>query len=98
MKIKELNQRCGGCELIDYCGNAFGYCICTDSRFREVEDEQYKKFADNAEIKAFEACRNCNELCSDCDIEEEARDYKCRQIADFVEKALQENYVEGEEK
>lgn len=91
MKIKELNQHCGKCSLIEYCGNAFEYSICKDERFQEVKYKEYKKLADNAEIKAFEACRNCNELCSDCDIEEEARDYKCRQIADFVEKALQEN-------
>lgn len=90
MQIKELNQHCGECELIEHCGNAFGYCICTDERFQEMSEEQYKKLAEQAEFKEFKKCEGCFEECMGCENEEEEREYRSKQIADFVEKAITE--------
>lgn len=85
MKIKELNQHCGECDLIEYCGNAFGYCICTDSRFQNLEVLDYLKLAECSKINLFAPCTNCNQICEMCEFEEDAREFEVRQIADFVE-------------
>ena len=57
MKIKDLNQHCGECDLIEYCGNAFGYCLCYDERFADMEESEYKEIAEKAKnIKELKVC------------------------------------------
>lgn len=64
MKIRELEQRCGMCELIDYCAEPFdALCLCTDSRLADVDVGVYKKYAkdnrklSNAEILEAFCCQ-----------------------------------------
>jgi len=98
MKIGKLEQHCGECEVIDYCGNGFGFCICTDSRFAEVDEADYYSIAAKTpEIKELEICKGCKR--PDCDIYryseidyadepcehmDENRDNFCEQVADYV--------------
>ena len=91
MLIGKLEQHCGECGVIDYCGNAFGYCLCTDARFKFVDEAEYKNIAEKAPSyedvgkQGFEPCRNCSgENCDECDNNDENRDYVCNHIADFV--------------
>lgn len=84
MKIKELDQHCGECSLIGYCGPVFGYAICKDERIQELDEQEYKKLAEQAEIEEFEKCKNCTEECADCDYAEGEMSRYCKQIADFV--------------
>lgn len=99
MKIKELDQHCGECGIIEYCGNGFGFCICTDTRFGDMEESDYKRIAETAaDIKSLDICDGCKRQdCGpyasptdpadeDCEHADEARDYYCGQIAAFVEK------------
>lgn len=99
MKIKELDQHCGECGIIEYCGNGFGFCICTDGRFEEMDESDYKKIAESAvNIKSLDVCDGCKrQECGthtspegsadeDCEHADEARDYYCEQIAAFVER------------
>lgn len=90
MKIKDLDQHCGECAVIDYCGNAYGYCICTDERFSEMPEEEYQKYADKGPINPYYACGKCEKDCEgeNCDLFAEKRDYECKQIADFVEQEI----------
>ena len=58
MKIGELNMHCGECKLIDNCGEPYSdICICTESRFENVEEDKFlhlmsdsKKKSKNARI------------------------------------------------
>lgn len=84
MKIGELKQRCGECQLIDYCGNPWSYCICTQEQFKDVSEETYEKIAETASIERYETCKNCPNDCENCVVEDEAVNYRCEQIADFV--------------
>lgn len=102
MKIKELDQHCGDCNLTEYCGNTCGYSICCDERFCDIEESEYAQIAETAtDIKPFEACVNCdrpdcgvyrysdNDFADEtCEWDDESRDYYCEQIAAYVEKAL----------
>jgi hypothetical protein len=102
MKIKELDQHCGDCSLIEYCGNSYGYSICCDERFEDMEESDYKRIAETAtDIKPFKACKGCerpdcgvyrysddNFANEPCEHDEESRNYYCEQIANHVEKAL----------
>jgi hypothetical protein len=104
MKIKSLEQHCGDCGIIEYCGNAYGYSICCDERFGDVEESEYARIAETATgIKTLEACIDCvrpdcgayryneNDFADEpCEHGDEERDYCCRQIADYVEKQLKE--------
>lgn len=104
MKIKDLNQHCGECGVIEYCGNPFGYCLCNDDRFGDMDEEDYGKIAETATgINPFAACEGCRRPdCGsyryseeeyeneDCENEDEAKDYRCGQVADFVETTLKE--------
>lgn len=104
MKIKKLDQHCGDCGVSEYCGNSFGYCLCKDNRFGDMEENEYKKIAETATaIKPLDACEGCRRTdCGsyryseedyeneDCEHEDEARDFACEQIADFVETVLRE--------
>lgn len=98
MRIKNLNQHCGECLLTAYCGNPFDYCLCTDGRFSNMSESEYQGIAMTATgIKKLDACHECNRSeCglyrySDddfaneaCEHADEAQDYYCEQIADYV--------------
>lgn len=46
MEIGKLEQHCGLCGIIDYCAEPFSeLCLCTDSRFTAMDEEQYLKLA-----------------------------------------------------
>lgn len=98
MRISELDQHCGNCGVTEYCGNPFGFCLCRDSRFGGMEESAYSKTAETATgIKKFETCEGCDRpdcgvyrygeddyADDDCDDYDEARDYWCEQVADYV--------------
>ena len=96
MKIGKLDMHCGECRIIDYCchGNATGYAICTDSRFKDVDEEVYSKIADRATFEPFQHCEKHETLECDDDRESDGcdswSDYKAKQIADFVANKLKE--------
>jgi hypothetical protein len=49
MKIKDLEQNCGDCALIDYCAEPFEeLCLCTDSRFKELTEDEYIALAEKS--------------------------------------------------
>lgn len=53
MKINELNQHCGRCNIIDYCDEPYAnICICCDSRFKDVEEEKFLKLAETSKRKS----------------------------------------------
>lgn len=95
MIIKNLNCHCGICSLIEYCGDSFGFCICKDSRFSELEEIKYLRISENANPNEYAPCEECKNLngCLDCEHCEESRDFYCNQIANYVEKEM-----EGEKK
>jgi len=100
MKIEELDQHCGDCGVTEYCGTAYGYSICCDERFGDIEESEYKEIAEAAtDIKEFNECSRCdrpdcgiyrysddNFADKGCEYVDEARDYYCEQIATYVEK------------
>lgn len=102
MKIKDLDQHCGNCSIIEYCGNPFGFCICRHKRFSDMDENEYKSIAENVtDIKRLDACEDCYEYdCGvhsysdtdfadeDCEYRDLARDYYCEQIADRVVRAM----------
>ena len=102
MKIGELKQRCGSCSVIEYCGNPWFYCLCTDSRFRDIEESFFIEIANSVDVKAFEGCHECKRGdCEpyfyskadfedeECENYDEMRDYVCKQIADYVFSKIQ---------
>ncbi|MGF7010604.1 hypothetical protein M2146_001128 [Lachnospiraceae bacterium PF1-22] len=45
MKIGELNQHCGECSLVEYCGEPYDdVMICACTALKNVEEEKYKAF------------------------------------------------------
>jgi hypothetical protein len=99
MKIKALDQHCGNCGVTEYCGNPFGFCLCHDLRFGDMEESEYAKIAENATgIKKLGVCEGCtrpdcevyrygddNFADEACEHNDEAKDFYCEQIAAFVE-------------
>lgn len=59
LKIGELDQHCGECNLIEYCAEPFDeLCLCTDSRLKDVEEKKYKELADKStKYKNYEKCK-----------------------------------------
>jgi len=47
MKIKDLEMHCGNCALMEFCGEPFQYAVCEDSRFLEIDDNDYYIIAEN---------------------------------------------------
>lgn len=102
MKIGNLNQHCGECSISEYCGNPFGFCLCTDDRFDSMEESEYIKIAETApETKEFASCEGCKRpdceayryseyeyADKDCEYNDEAKDYYCEQIAGYVENTM----------
>lgn len=94
MRIGALNMHCGECDIIDFCGNSFGYCVCNQERFQDVDTEEYRKHAEQAETTCFSFYSGYEKECDVCENEEEARDYYCEQIAEYVAVLLSENLDE----
>jgi hypothetical protein len=102
MKIGDLDRHCGDCAVIGYCGNAWGYCLCRDSRFEDTDEEEYEETARDAPgIEPYEDCKGCTRpdcgpyrydetdyADESCEHEDEARDFRCEQTADYVHKKL----------
>lgn len=56
MKIGNLDMRCGECKLMDYCGEPFpDICICTQSRFENVEEDTFLKLIETSTRKSKKA-------------------------------------------
>lgn len=71
MKIGELDQHCGNCSIIEFCGEPFDeVCLCCNSTLEDLTEEEYLSRVDkvinsdrrrvfaNAEIEEI----ICNEL------------------------------------
>lgn len=55
MKIGELNERCGECELIEYCTEP--YCtpkLCTYEELADVEESEYTRIAESITVEEIE--------------------------------------------
>ena len=91
MEIGKLNQHCGNCTLIEYCGDPFYYCLCADERFADITEEKYKELAENidwSDYKEYPECAECDskDNCDGlCENESEQQDNLVRFIADKVE-------------
>jgi hypothetical protein len=87
MKISDLGQHCGDCPLIEYCGDAYYYCLCCDERFENMSTGRYKELADKidwSDFVEYEPCRGCEKDCDGCEERPESEDEKVRYIADKV--------------
>ena len=105
MEIGTLNLHCGNCGVIEFCGNPFCYCLCSDMRFENIDEDVYAKIADKATgLRALEVCAGC--VRGDCDVYrcsasdfadepceyfDESKDYFCKQIAGYVQSVLENN-------
>jgi radical SAM protein with 4Fe4S-binding SPASM domain len=91
MKIGKLDQHCGDCKVIEYCGDPFDYCLCSDARFEEITEEEYKELTEKidwSDFKEHPPCVGCSnkESCDGlCEEESEQKDNLVRFIADKVE-------------
>lgn len=48
MKIGELDEHCGNCNLISLCGDPFeGPELCTQTRLKDIDEDLYLKIADS---------------------------------------------------
>ncbi len=49
MKIGEMNDHCGDCDLIDYCGEPYQKpYLCKDNRFNGMKVEEYIGLAETS--------------------------------------------------
>lgn len=47
MKIGDLNQHCGNCDVIDYCAEPYSpLCLCADQRFCKCDTDTYIKISE----------------------------------------------------
>jgi len=87
MKISKLDQHCGNCSLIEYCGDPFYYCLCKDSRFEDMDEEEYKELAEKVDWSDFvphEPCKGCGKDCDECEEQYESNDARVRYVANKV--------------
>ena len=53
MKLKDLDMNCGKCVCIDFCAEPYEeLCLCCDSRFEEMTQEEYIKMAQKVVINS----------------------------------------------
>lgn len=113
MKIADLQQHCGDCGVMDYCGEAFCYCLCSDPRFSDIDEVDFERVANSEPFPNFtqyEECVGCTrpdcdvfryskELYADepCEHRDLSRDHFCHQMADYVHKKLTEEGDHGGE-
>jgi hypothetical protein len=91
MKISKLDQHCGNCSLIELCGEPFYYCLCGDSRFEDMDEEEYKEFAEKIDWAGFvphDPCKDCDKDCEGCEEESENNDCRVSYIAYKVAEML----------
>ncbi|HDK7314637.1 TPA: hypothetical protein PTV97_003800 [Clostridium botulinum] len=56
MKIGELGMCCGSCKIIDHCGEPYSdVCICTESRFKNVEENTFLQLIETSQRKSKKA-------------------------------------------
>ena len=56
MKIGELDMHCGNCKIIDHCAESFSdICICSESRFEDVEEDLFIKLIKKSTKKSKQA-------------------------------------------
>lgn len=104
MKIGNLNQHCVACAVIGFCGNGWGYCLCADTRFSEINEDDYIRIAETSQkLKEYASCTGCTRPDCDayrysetdfeneaCEYNDDSIDFKCEQVADYVHKKLKE--------
>lgn len=65
MQIGHLEQHCGKCPLIDYCAEPYeDLCLCTDSRLKYTDTEQYKELAKKVSGTNEEICESVVKMLS----------------------------------
>lgn len=53
MKLKDLDMNCGKCECINFCAEPYEeLCLCCDSRFKEMTQEEYIRMAEKVVINS----------------------------------------------
>lgn len=69
MKIGELDQHCGNCNVIDYCAEPFSsLCLCTKAELKDVEESMYIFVAEKLQSVNKRKISNqkmCNRICRD---------------------------------
>lgn len=56
MKIGQLDLHCGNCKIIDHCGEPYSdICICSESRFENVEEDTFLKLIETSTKKSKKA-------------------------------------------
>jgi hypothetical protein len=86
MKLGELEMHCGECAAIEFCGAGFGYAICSDSRFSDVDDMEYARATDGCPaFDGYPECAGCeSEECWECEHDDGRDDYNAEHFADYV--------------
>ena len=92
VKISDLDQHCGECAVIDYCGG-YEYFPCLDERFADMDIARYKEIADSAPaMEEYEHCVGCMTLDCDnvantgesCEHDDLQKDWIGERTADFI--------------
>ena len=69
MKIGELEQHCGNCNVMEYCAEPFNsLCLCTRDELKEVDEEMYKFVAEKLQATSRRRISNqkmCDRICRD---------------------------------
>ncbi|KAK9679484.1 hypothetical protein QE152_g39965 [Popillia japonica] len=90
MKIGDLEMHCGNCNVVEFCGNPYGYCLCYDTRFADVEEDTYRRIAEGCKSTPHAACYGCEAAdCECCDDDDDRLDNMCEQFADYVAEQLE---------
>jgi len=88
MKMGKLKHNCHECGAIDYCGNSYGFCLCTDERFSNLDDEEFYRLAEEdpeIETEPYEECVGCERsYCGGCEYDDLSINYFCKQMANAV--------------
>lgn len=59
MKIGKLDMHCGECSIINYCDEPFSdICICTERRFKNIDESEFIKLAETSKKKSKKAIIN----------------------------------------
>lgn len=91
MKIGELDQHCGECEIIEHCCKD-GYSFCYDEKFENVEEEQFLDLAEKVDWSDFvdhPPCVGCRkDDCTDCDEHSENLEIRAKYSAEKISEML----------
>lgn len=99
--INTLEARCGDCPIIEYCDNPFGFAVCHDERFAEMQTSEYLEIAEKFKgADTLDVCEGCKRSCCDtysdgkggvfesCEHWDESKDHFCYSVANFVAKQV----------